>query len=337
MSSIYIGFAVVFSVMVIADLVGNTLVILVVVKNNSMQTPVNNLLVNLAAADIIVGIFFGIQFIITPLLNHPEGLRGDILCKLVTGGVPGWVGAVSSVFSLVAIAIERYYAVMFPFNQKRKLTRKKVVQFAGLSWILALLWAGIGFFITVFDKDVHSCVHSWPNNIYASIYTVGWSVVAGFLPLSIMSLLYSRVVHRLWFTNQVRGQRQANQMALIRYRRRVTRLVVAVTIVYALCWTPELTIYCLGFTGTIELTPVHFSIASALVFLNSTINPIIYSLHSSTFRTQSRNLIFCRNGRKFNRRVQPAQRIQENNQENIKKGIIGNLDSGSENMAMKSI
>ena len=52
--SIYISFAVVFSVMVIADLVGNTLVVLVVVKNNSMQTPVNNLLVNLAAADIRV-------------------------------------------------------------------------------------------------------------------------------------------------------------------------------------------------------------------------------------------------------------------------------------------
>ena len=137
--SIYISFAVLFSVMMIADLVGNKLVVLVVVKNNSMQTPVNNLLVNLAAADIIVGILFGIQYIITPLLNHPEGLTGDILCKLVTGGVLGWVRAVSSVFSLVAIAIERYYAVMFPLSQKRKLTRKKVVQFAGLSWILALL------------------------------------------------------------------------------------------------------------------------------------------------------------------------------------------------------
>ena len=57
-----------------------------------MQTPVNNLLVNLAAADMIVGIFFGIQYIITPLLNHPDGLTGDILCKLVTGGVLGWVG-----------------------------------------------------------------------------------------------------------------------------------------------------------------------------------------------------------------------------------------------------
>lgn len=332
--SIYISFAVVFSVMVIADLVGNTLVVLVVVKNNSMQTPVNNLLVNLAAADIIVGIFFGIQYLITPLVNHPESLTGDILCKLVTGGVLGWVGAVSSVFSLVAIAIERYYAVMFPFSRKRKLTRKKVVQFAGLSWILALLWAGIGFFITVFDKEVNNCVHSWPNSIYASVYTVGWSVVAGFLPLGIMSLLYSRVVHRLWFTNQLR-QRQANQMALIRYRRRVTKLVIAVTIVYALCWIPELTIYFLGFTGTIELTPVHFSLTSALVFLNSTINPIIYSLHSSAFRTQSRNLICCRNGRKFNRRVQPVQRIDGNNQGDTKKDITGKIGNGSENMAMK--
>lgn len=286
----YLSFAAVFSVMVIVDLVGNTLVFLVVLQNESMKTPVNYLLVNLAIADILVGVFFGIQFIITPVLTHPEYKTGDLLCKFVTGGVLGWVGAVASVFSLVAIAIERYCAVMYPHSQRSKLTKTKIAIFAIVSWVLALLWAGVGFFTTVYNGDEKSCDISWSKEIYANVYTVGWTVVAGAMPLGIMGFLYARVVYRLWFTNQ---EREVTQMALLRYRKRVTKLVIAVTIVYALCWVPELTIYFLGFTGAIELREIHFNIASALVFFNSTINPVVYGLQSSIFRRHLRDLIFA--------------------------------------------
>lgn len=145
MSAMYMAFSIVFSLMAVLDIIGNTFVILVILRNQSMKTPVNYLLVNLAVADILVGIFFGIQFIITPTLNHPEGRTGDLLCKLITGGVPGWVGAVTSVFSLIAIAIERYFAVMCPHSQRGKLTKTKIVFFVAVSWFLALLWAGVGF------------------------------------------------------------------------------------------------------------------------------------------------------------------------------------------------
>ena len=301
----YICFAVVFSMMVVIDLVGNTLVILLVLRNESMKTPVNYLLVNLAVADILVGVFFGIQFIVTPTLTHPEGRTGDLLCKLVTGGVPGWVGAVTSVFTLVAIAIERYVAVMFPHSQRGKLTKRKIVIFAMVSWFLALLWAGVGFFITVYNNEIKGCAQSWSKEIYANVYTVGWMIVAGIIPLGVMGFLYARVVYRLWFTNQ---EIEATQVALLRYRKRVTKLVIAVTIVYALCWVPELTIYFLGSTGAIQLRAIHFNIASALVFFNSTINPVVYALQSSTFRKHLSDLIcaYCGRGRSSNR-VGPTQ------------------------------
>ena len=297
MRQFYLSFAVIFALMGIADLFGNTLVILVVLKNKSMKTPVNYMLLNLAIADILVGIFFGIQFIVTPVLDHPRGTTGDLLCKLVTGGVPGWIGAVTSIFSLVAIAIERYFAVMFPHSIKGKLTSTKVVIFVMISWFLAFLWAGVGFFIMVYNQEINACVHNWSKEIYANIYTVGWLFVAGILPLSIMGILYSRVVYRLWFTEQGNDR---TQISLLRYRRRVTRLVIAVTIVYALCWIPELIIYFLGFTGAIKLTQIHFNIASALVFFNSTVNPIVYSLQSSAFRRHYWNLFFCRTNHRSN-------------------------------------
>lgn len=45
------------AVMVAVNLLGNSLVCLVVLKDKAMRTPMNFLLVNLAVADMIVGIF----------------------------------------------------------------------------------------------------------------------------------------------------------------------------------------------------------------------------------------------------------------------------------------
>ena len=292
LSSMYIGFSVLFSIMVIFNLVGNTLVILVVMRNRSMKTPTNYLLVNLASADIVVAIFIGIQFIATPTFNHPQGTLGSVLCRTITAGTPGWVGAVASVFSLVAISIERYWAVLHPHSQKIKLTKTKIIILALLSWMVSIIWAIPGFWATTYIKEINGCAHSFSKPIYAQLYTVGWSVVAGVIPITIMGALYSRVVYRLWFVNN--EATEATQRALLRYRKRVTKMVIFVTVVYILCWVPELLIYFLGFTGAITLEAIHHAIASALIVFNSSINPTVYSLQSSKFRKHLGELICCR-------------------------------------------
>ena len=53
-------------------------------------------------------------------------MTGKILCILLTGGNLAWVGASSSVVTLVAIAVERYYAVIYPHGNKGKLTIRKL-------------------------------------------------------------------------------------------------------------------------------------------------------------------------------------------------------------------
>lgn len=292
MSWMYIGFSVLFSIMMIINLVGNTLVILVVLLNRSMKTPTNYLLVNLASADMVVAIFIGVQFIATPTFTHPQGTLGTVLCKTVTAGTPGWVGAVASVFSLVAISIERYWAVLHPHSQKIKLTKRKIIILALLSWIVSIIWAIPGFWATTYIKEINGCAHSFSKPIYAQLYTVGWAVVAGVIPISIMGARYSRVVYRLWFVNN--DAAEATQRALLRYRKRVTKMVIFVTVVYVLCWVPELLIYFLGFTGAITLEAIHHAIASALIVFNSSINPVVYSLQSSKFRKHLGELICCR-------------------------------------------
>jgi len=93
--------------------------------------------VNLAAADIAFAIFLTPKYILSRTFNHPDGTTGKVLCRLLTGGTLGWFGGVSSAFTLVAVAVERFYAVMYPHGNKGRLTRRKLkVTYDALSFIL---------------------------------------------------------------------------------------------------------------------------------------------------------------------------------------------------------
>lgn len=93
------------------NLIGNLLVIIVIKRTKkNLRTPVNYLLGNLAVADITVAFFMVVQVVdqvFFDTANHPGGLTGDYLCKLLTGKTLSWVGSVASVCTLLAIAFER--------------------------------------------------------------------------------------------------------------------------------------------------------------------------------------------------------------------------------------
>ena len=80
----------------------------------------NYLLINLAVADII--------FVIFTIMVHssiqPNGATGKLL---YTFGTFAWVGAASSVFTLVTVAVERYWSVVHPYGGSgKRLTMRKL-------------------------------------------------------------------------------------------------------------------------------------------------------------------------------------------------------------------
>ena len=96
------------------------------IDNLIHRIPINYLLVNLAAADVIYSIFLVPTLILKHTSAHPVGLTGRVLCGLLTGGNFAWIGAASAVVTLVAIAMERYYAVIYPHGNKGKLTTRRL-------------------------------------------------------------------------------------------------------------------------------------------------------------------------------------------------------------------
>ena len=81
---------------------------------------------NLAVADILYGTFIAPRIFYKLLFSHPDGVIGPSLCKFVTDGNVAWIGSGSSFVTLLAIAIERYYAIIYPFSNKGTLTQRKL-------------------------------------------------------------------------------------------------------------------------------------------------------------------------------------------------------------------
>lgn len=88
------------------------------------RTPMNFLLVNLAVADILYATFIIPKVLFKLIFTHPGGVTGTFLCKFLIRGNVAWVGGISSIITLVAIAIERYNAVVYPY--KWRITKRKL-------------------------------------------------------------------------------------------------------------------------------------------------------------------------------------------------------------------
>lgn len=285
-----IGLRAAFSLLVTINLIGNSLVFLVVTRNRNMRNPMNYLLVNLAWADMMVAIFIAPQYIFLHTYRHPQGLAGDYLCKLLTGGNLMWTGGVVSVVTLIAIAFERYFAVHYPHDEKRRISKTKLKFIIPACWLFSLIWNLPLFLVVQYNEDSDFCHEVWPRRWYLKAYSMSWLLVIGLLPVSIMTFLYSRVVYKLW----VRGERPVNitQRCLFKSRKRITKTVLIVTVVCAFCWLPNLIVYVLDFYGFIMHGDIVHTTTVVLVTLNSAINPIVYCFQSKRFRVCVKALVF---------------------------------------------
>ena len=58
--------------------------------------------------------------------SHPGGVTGKVLCLVLTKGTFEWVGATTSVLTLVSIATERYLSIVCPHGSKANLTMRRL-------------------------------------------------------------------------------------------------------------------------------------------------------------------------------------------------------------------
>lgn len=204
-------------------------------------------------------------------------------------------GGAASAFTLVAIAIERYYAVTKPHLQ-REITPRRLKMIIIGSWVYAIVF-NIPLFFVINYKETgindFRCPEEWPNEAFHKVYTVGAFCVFGAIPLGVMAVYYPLTARALW-KDRVHASAMSER-AIVRQRKKATKMMAVVSILYAICWLPNLILYMMS-TYRPEWY-VYFSdpyvVSVIMVCANSAMNPIVYSLHSSRFRGELKSIFWC--------------------------------------------
>ncbi|XP_070476863.1 neuropeptide FF receptor 1 [Equus przewalskii] len=281
-------------------MVGNALVCFIVLKNRHMRTVTNMFILNLAVSDLLVGIFCMPTTLVDNLIT---GWPFDNATCKMSGLVQG-MSVSASVFTLVAIAVERFRCIVHPFREK--LTLREALVTIAVIWALALLiMCPSAVTLTVTREEHHfmvdarnrsyplySCWEAWPEKGMRKVYTTVLFSHIYLAPLALIVVMYARIARKLF---QASGPGRAGGAAAegargARRRARVVHMLVMVALFFTLSWLPLWALLLLIDYGHLSEPQLHlvtvyaFPFAHWLAFFNSSANPIIYGYFNENFR-----------------------------------------------------
>ncbi|NXS94998.1 ADRA2 protein, partial [Jacana jacana] len=294
----------------LATLVGNTLVVVAVSTSQALRAPQNLFLVSLASADILVAI-----------LVLPFSLANEVMGYWYFGGL--WCSlylaldvllCTASIGHLCAISLDRYWAVTRAarFNLRRSPGRVK--RMIGAVWAAAalvalppLLRAQTG------SRECQLSQETW--------YVLASCAASFFAPCLVMVTVYCRIYHLTTRRTAAllaahapcpprkKGpevgmpgwQRRSQHQSMLLCRRRLVRarerrftVVLAVVMgAFVLCWFPFFFTYSLGAVcgEGCHISKPLFSFFFWIGYCNSSLNPLIYTLFNRDFRAAFRRLL----------------------------------------------
>ncbi|KAG5673601.1 hypothetical protein PVAND_003633 [Polypedilum vanderplanki] len=181
-------FAILFCLLIIVTVIGNTLVILSVLTTRRLRTVTNCFVMSLAVADWLVGIFVMPPAVAYYLIGCWH--LGWILCDI-------WISldvllCTASILSLCAISIDRYLAVTQPLNYSRRRRSKRLAMLMILIvWVLALAITCppiLGWYEPGRREEEHHCRYN-ENKGYVVFSAMG----SFFIPMLVMVYVYLRI------------------------------------------------------------------------------------------------------------------------------------------------
>ncbi|CAH3193451.1 unnamed protein product [Porites evermanni] len=293
-----IAVTIVTSVLIITSIAGNSFVCAIIKKNRDMRNPIDYLLVNLAVADIIYTTFSLPGVVLGYTNSHPEGVTGKVFCIALTRGTITWVGAFSSVLTLVAIATERYLSVIYPVGGKGKFTMRRLKIIIPCFWVFSLFLQIPGVINMALDNEFRKreskfCTMrplSYKNWLRKGSFFLWFSMVV--ISIAVMIGLYSRVVYSLWTRNN-NVELTHRQKAVLKVRKRVTLMIVTVSAIFGITWLPDTIMHTVEVTTSLKFGPVVFPIVHTIIMFNCAVNPFVYALINQRFREKMRRMLYC--------------------------------------------
>ncbi|XP_055504995.1 melanocyte-stimulating hormone receptor-like [Leucoraja erinacea] len=259
----------------------NMLVIIAIVKNRNLHSPMYYFICCLAVADMLVSVSNTIETIVIILMEKQAMVVQNYTLKHIDNLIDLMIctSMISSLSFLAAIAADRYITIFYALRYHVIMTtRNAAIIIVGI-WIVSSV-SSILFIVYSESGAVIICLISF---FFAML------LIMGGMYFHMFTLAQSHTKKMM----MQRKKRTAHQAANMKGAITLTILLG----LFLICWSPfflHLLLiiscpnnpYCLCFTS-------HFNMFLILIICNSVFDPIIYALRSQELRKTVKEIAFC--------------------------------------------
>lgn len=300
--------------------VGNLLVLIAIFKNYQLHTATNCFIASLATADMLVGL------VVAPLaavsfVGWPNNFLG---CVFTNSIVVAFTQV--SIFNLLAVAIERFYAIKHPFSYQKNMTIRRAIGVNVMVWCIGLLFG----FLPVFGWNLGDQVTpEWTCN-FVTVIDMEYVVYFHFFGCIVVPLI---IIMAIYFYIFLIVRKQMSQIAALeisapnqpsssKFKKEIkaAKSLAIVIGLFAISWIPIHVLNSMSLLCGAEC-PYPYQLLLVTIVLshaNSAMNPFLYAYGNSHFKSAFKKM-FCRNYVEENHSTFiPSSRSIANKQENGK-------------------
>lgn len=275
---------------------GNLSVFYATWRNPNLRTISNMFIVGLAVSDILMSLICMPLSLMT--LIHGKWMYNSTVCHIHGFGV--FTLGLASLHMMALVSVNRYFCILKTSKYPRLFHKRRTLLYICLVWTNALTGSLPPFFFKVggysFQPGKAMCLYEFEANIpftaFIEICYIG-------IPLTLIVFCYSSVFKTVYHNNRVFASKEASADELRAHVRetKITKTLAAVFLGFASCWMPVSVIdYIDAINGKPVLARQVYLAYGFLVYISSTINPIIYAITSRSFRHEYKKMfqkIFC--------------------------------------------
>ncbi|XP_030628254.1 melanopsin-A [Chanos chanos] len=285
----------------ITGMVGNFLVIYAFSRSQTLRTPANMFIINLAITDFLMCLTQAPIFFTTSM--HKRWIFGEKGCELYA--FCGALFGICSMITLMVIAVDRYFVITRPLASIGVLSCKRALLILLAAWAYSLGWSLPPFFgwsAYVPEGLLTSC--TWDYMTFTPsvrAYTMLLFTFVFFIPLIVIIYCYFFIFRAIRSTNKAVGKINGNNSrdSLKRFHRlknewKMAKIALIVILLYVISWSPYSTVALTAFAGYADmLTPYMNSVPAVIAKASAIHNPIIYAITHPKYRSAIAKYIPC--------------------------------------------
>lgn len=190
-----------YSLIFLLSVLGNTLVITVLIRNKRMRTVTNIFLLSLAVSDLMLCLFCMPFNLIPNLLK--DFIFGSAMCKTTTYFMGTSVSV--STFNLVAISLERYGAICRPLQSRVWQTKSHALKVIAATWCLSFtimtpypIYSNLVPFTKNNNQTANMCRFLLPNDAMQQSWQTFLLLILFLIPGIVMVVAYGLISLELY-------------------------------------------------------------------------------------------------------------------------------------------